>query len=203
MSTETTIMQAGAVLFAVASIYFLIPIKEKPEFSTEFFISFITTTSYALMSTGIATTTAPNGQTIYWSRWLFYMIACSLLMYDTAKALKIPDNEYPWMLLLTWLTMFNGFLSSYITTSSRWIFYILSSLAFLGLLYKVVQGEDNPRFKSLKTFVLVGWTLFPVVFILAPTGLSLINTVSAETGYLLLDFATKIVFGVLTSRIKK
>jgi hypothetical protein len=53
------------------------------------------------MSVGIATVTTAQGQTIYWSRWLFYMIACSLLMYDTAKALKIPDKEYPWMVLLT------------------------------------------------------------------------------------------------------
>ncbi len=130
MSVETMIMQAGALLFAAASLYFLFSGKEKPRFSTEFFISFITTTSYSLMSVGIATTTSPSGQTIYWSRWLFYMIACSLLMYDTAKALQIPDNEYPWMVLLTWLTMFNGFLASYITTPMKWIFYILSSVAF-------------------------------------------------------------------------
>ena len=130
------------------------------------------------------------------------MIACSLLMYDTAKVLKIPDKEYVWMALLTWLTMFNGFLSSYIITSDRWIFYILSSLAFIGLLYKVMNGEDNPDFKSLKPFVLVGWTLFPIVFILAPTGFGIINTELSEGGYLLLDFITKIVFGVLTSKLK-
>ena len=202
MSTETLIMQGGAVLFAAASLYFLVSSRESTRFSTEFFISFITTTSYSLMSIGIATTTSLNGQTIYWSRWLFYMIACSLLMYDTAKVLKIPDKEYVWMALLTWLTMFNGFLSSYIITSDRWIFYILSSLAFIGLLYKVMNGEDNPDFKSLKPFVLVGWTLFPIVFILAPTGFGIINTELSEGGYLLLDFITKIVFGVLTSKLK-
>jgi sensory rhodopsin len=202
MSTETLIMQAGAVLFAAASLYFLISGKNKPRFSTEFFISFITTTSYSLMSTGVATTTTPASQTIYWSRWLFYMVACSLLMYDTAKALQIPDNEYPWMVLLTWLTMFNGFLASYITTPMKWIFYILSSAAFIGLLYKVYQGQENPEFKSLKQFVFIGWTLFPVVFLLAPTGFGTINTATAETGYLLLDFTTKIVFGIFTSKLK-
>jgi len=92
MSNETMIMQAGALLFAISTIYFFV---DKKKFSTEFFISFITTTSYSLMSIGIATTTALNGETIYWSRWLFYMIACSMLMYDTAKILKIPDKEYP------------------------------------------------------------------------------------------------------------
>jgi len=202
MSIETMIMQAGALLFAAASIYFLFSGKEKPGFSTEFFISFITTTSYSLMSVGIATITSPSGQTIYWSRWLFYMIACSLLMYDTAKALQIPDKEYLWMVLLTWLTMFNGFLASYMTTPMKWIFYILSSIAFIGLLSKVQQGRENIEFKILKPFVFIGWTLFPVVFLLAPTGFGLLNTGTAEAGYLLLDFATKIVFGVFTSKLK-
>ena len=202
MSIETTIMQAGAIIFAAASLYFLLTGENKQWFSTEFFISFITTTSYSLMSVGIATSTTSAGQTIYWSRWLFYMIACSLLMYDTAKALQIPDNEYPWMVLLTWLTMFNGFLASYITTPSKWIFYILSSAAFTGLLYKVQQGTENPDFKALKPFVFVGWTLFPLVFLLAPTGFGVLDTATAEAGYLLLDFATKIVFGVFTSKLK-
>lgn len=194
-------MQIGAVLFAAASLYFIFSGKKKG-FSTEFFISFITTTSYSLMSVGIATTTSLGGQTIYWSRWLFYMVACSLLMYDTAKALKIPDNEYPWMVLLTWLTMFNGFLSSYVVTQEKWIFFLLSSLAFVGLLSKVVQGEENLGFKPLKPFVLVGWTLFPAVFLLAPTGFGIIETATSEAAYLLLDFATKIVFGYFTSKLK-
>jgi bacteriorhodopsin len=51
--------------------------------------------------------------------------------------------------------------------------------------------------------VLVGWTLFPVVFIIAPNGFGIINTVTAEAGYLLLDFATKIVFGVFTTKLKE
>ena len=202
MSTEILVFQAGAIIFASASLYFLFTGENKPNFSTEFFISFITTTSYALMSLGIATTVSQGGHTIYWSRWLFYMVACSLLMYDTAKVLGIPDGEYPKMAILTWLTMFNGFLSSYIVTTSRYIFFILGSAAFAGLLYIVIRGEDNPGFRSLKPFVLVGWTLFPAVFLLAPTGIGVLETSLAEAGYLLLDVATKIVFGINTSRLK-
>jgi sensory rhodopsin len=79
---------------------------------------------------------------------------------------------------------------------------MLSSAAFAGLLYMVIQGEDNPGFRSLKPFVLVGWTLFPAVFLLAPTGIGVLETAVAEAGYLLLDIATKIVFGINTSRLK-
>jgi len=154
------------------------------------------------MSLGIATTVSQGGETIYWSRWLFYCGACSLLMYDTAKVQKIPNSDYPKMAILTILTMFNGFLASYTVISFKWVFYILSSVAFLGLLYIVLQGQDNPDFKSLKLFVLGGWTLFPIVFLLAPTGLEILTTTTSEASYLLFDFITKIVFGFMTSKLK-
>jgi sensory rhodopsin len=98
--------------------------------------------------------------------------------------------------------MFNGLLASYILSSEKLIFYILSSTAFVGLLSMVLKGEDNHGFKSLKQFVLIGWTLFPVVFLFAPTGFGVLNTATSESGYLLLDFANKIVFGVFTSKLK-
>jgi bacteriorhodopsin len=203
MTNEILVFQAGSVIFAVASLIFLFTGDNKPNFSTEFYISFITTTSYVLMSQSIATVSIANGDTIYWSRWLFYLIACSILMYDAANLLKIPINNYYRMALLNWLTMFNGFLASYITTSSRWIFYALSSVAYIGLLYMVNQGENNEKFPALKNFVFTGWSLFPLIFLISPTGLRILNTFVSETIYLLLDILTKILFGFLTSRTKE
>lgn len=201
MSAEL-VFQTGGIIFAIASVMFLFGRTKKPNTMTEFFISFITTTSYAIMSLGIATTTSTGGAVIYWSRWLFYMAACSLLMFDTAHALSISLNEYPKMAIFTGLTMFNGFLASYIVTDWRWIFFALSSAAYLGLLSLVVRGQTNPQFRSLKPFVVIGWTLFPIVFILAPTGVSVLDTVVAEASYLILDVITKIIYGIKTARLK-
>jgi sensory rhodopsin len=201
MSAEI-VFQMGGIIFAVASIMFLFAGMKKPHTMTEFFISFITTTSYAIMSLGIATTTSAGGAVIYWSRWLFYMAACSLLMFDTAHALSIGLDEYPKMAIFTGLTMFNGFLASYIVTDWRWIFFALSSAAYLGLLSFVIRGKVNPQFRALKPFVVIGWTLFPVVFLLAPTGVGILDTVVAEASYLLLDITTKIIYGIMTVRLK-
>jgi sensory rhodopsin len=201
MSTENLVLQTGAIIFATASLYFLLSGKKIPNFSTEFFTSYITLTSYAVMNTGIATTTTPQGQTIYWSRWLFYIIACTFLMYDTAKVLNTTDN-FPKMAVLTWITMINGFLASYIINDSRWIFYALGSVSYIGLIIFVLRGKENPDFTSLKSFILVGWTLFPVIFLLSPTGTGFLDTVFSEVGYLILDIVTKIFFGHMTSKLK-
>jgi bacteriorhodopsin len=47
---------------------------------------------------------------------------------------------------------------------------------------------------------LVIFALFPIVFVLAPTGLGLIGAAVANLLYLLLDIYTKIVFNVQLSR---
>lgn len=202
MVSESLVFQLGAIIFAMSLVVFLLISKKKKLFDTEFFVSFVTTTSYVLMSLGIATTVAVSGQTIYWSRWLFYLAACPLLMYDIAKILKISNEEYTKLAFFTGLTMFNGFLASYIVTPSRWLFFILSSVAFICLLYMVFQGQKNPAFKTLKPFVLVGWSLFPAVFLLAPTGFGVLDTSISESLYLLLDVVTKLCFGVITIRMK-
>jgi bacteriorhodopsin len=202
MIDEIIVFQVGAIIFAFSSIVFLLLGKKKVLFDTEFFISFITTMSYVIMSLGVATTISFNGQTIYWSRWLFYIVACPLLMYDIIKILKISNKEYYQFALLTALTMFNGFLASYLSTSSRWIFLLLGSFAFICLLYLVFRGNDNSDFKHLKPFVFIGWSLFPVVFLLSPTGLGLLETTVSESLYLVLDVVTKMLFGIITIRLK-
>ncbi|MGC9309040.1 MAG: bacteriorhodopsin, partial [Thermoplasmatota archaeon] len=124
------------------------------------------------------------------------------LMYDVAKILHIADREYPKIALFTCLTMFNGFLASYIVTSSKWIFFGFSSITFIGLLYIILQGKNNPAFRSLKPFIIFSWSLFPVVFLLAPTGLEVLDTIVSESLYLILDVVTKLFFGILTIKMK-
>jgi bacteriorhodopsin len=196
------IFQIGAIIFGIFSFIFLFFGRKKTQFSTEFFISFITATSYALMSLSIATTDSLDGQTIYWSRWLFYLVSCPLLIYDISIILKISNEQYSKLALLTGFTMLNGFLASYIVTSSRWIFFILSSLAFICLLYSILQGRNNPSFRLIKPFIFIGWSLFPVVFLLAPTGIGIIETSISEALYLILDLITKLVFGMITLKQK-
>jgi len=42
-------------------------------FSSNVFVSFITTISYVVMALALGTSVAENGQPIYWTRWLFYI----------------------------------------------------------------------------------------------------------------------------------
>jgi bacteriorhodopsin len=50
------------------------------------------------------------------------------------------------------------------------------------------------------TYIFFGWTVFPIVFLLAPTGLGLFGAAVANLLYLGLDLFTKIVFNIQLAR---
>ncbi len=204
---ESLVFWAGAGVFGASTLMFLVigGRREVDKFllGPDVFVSFITTVSYVVMAFAIATVTAANDQPVYWSRWLFYIASCSLLASEVGRIIGKSGEEILEMVILTGLTMFCGFLASYTTAAERWWFFALSSAAFIGLLYEIFRKTGEGGMRGIGLFVLVGWSLFPVVFALAPTGIGTITTYVEAILYALLDVFTKIVFGVWTLRAKK
>ena len=207
MIEETIVFWIGALLFGISSLMFVVlenrNSSRKQMFSSHVFVSFLTTTSYIVMALTLATATAETGQPIYWTRWLFYAASCSILTLDIATIAKKPNETKAEVTALTSLTMFCGFLASIIVTVDRWWFFGLSTAAYLGMLFTLFKTSDaGSNISSIKWFVLVTWSLFPVVWILAPTGFATINVDIEAILYLLLDIVTKIGFGVYISTRK-
>ena len=205
---ETSIVfWIGSVIFAISSLMFSILENRRNNreivFRYHIFVSFITTISYLFMALALLTGVADNGQPIYWTRWLFYIASCSILTLDIAFILKIPDSRKVEVALLTGLTMLCGFLASFITSVDRWWFFGLSSAAYVGMLYTLFKRYDgsSKSISSIMLFVVITWSLFPLIWVLASTGIGIFAADIEAINYLALDFITKIAFGVyVTSR---
>jgi sensory rhodopsin len=100
--------------------------------------------------------------------------------------------------------MFCGYLASIILTADRWLFFGLSTAAYIGMLYRISSksNEDTLNISSIIWFVLVTWSLFPLVWVLAPTGFGIITVEIEAILYLTLDIITKILFGIYISKRK-
>lgn len=187
---------AGMVFFAISSTYFFFTRKKPKGINTAFLVSFTTLASYALMWGGGFTIQSAGGQPIFWTRWLFYAISCSLLMLEIAKAKGIiSPGEVTELVFLNVFVMGTGTLAAVSTGLTRWIFFLLSSIAYLIQIIPVLKaGKEGSNW--INTTIYLGWTGFPVVFFLAPTGISLLTSAVAMGLYLLLDIYTKIVFNL-------
>ena len=198
----------GSIIFAIASMMFAVLENRrnvrKMVFRSHIFVSFITTISYVIMVLALATGVA-NGQPIYWTRWLFYMASCSILTLDIAFIAKIPDVRKVEVTIFTGLTMFCSFLATIIVSVDRWWFFGLSSVAYIIMLYILFKRYDGSSMSmsSVIWFVVITWSLFPVIWVLAPTGIGFFTTDIEAILYLALDFITKITFGVYITTRKR
>ena len=207
MIDESVVFWFGALIFAISSLMFAFLENRSHRqnmFSSHVFVSFLTAISYLIMALALATVSAENGQPIYWTRWLFYIGSCSILTLDIATISKKPNVKKAEVAIFTALTMFCGFLASIIITVDRWWFFGLSTAAYIGMLYTLFKTSNDGSFNisSIVWFVLLTWSLFPVVWVLAPTGFGILAVDVEAILYLALDFVTKIAFGIYVSEIR-
>lgn len=193
------ILQSGVLLFTASSLLFLFSRKQKSSFNTAFIVSFVTLVSYFLMWQGGFEVMNAAGQPIYWTRWLFYAASCGLLMYEIGQARKVTPARLAEMIFLTVIVMFTGFLAARALDITRWVYFILSSGAYLLLVIKVFEARTAET-KWIDNYIYFGWTVFPVVFLLGPVGFGVIGSALEAGVYLLLDLYTKIIFNVHLKR---
>jgi sensory rhodopsin len=190
---------AGLLIFAVSSAYFYFAGKNKNGLNSAFLVSFVTLISYVLMWQGDLIAVTQAGQPIFWTRWLFYGLSCTLLMVEIAQLKQIQGGKLAQLLYLTALVMLTGVLAARDLTVIRWVHIAISSVAYV-LLVSQVLSVKTPESQWVSRYIFFGWTVFPIVFVLAPTGLGLIGAAVANLLYLVLDIYTKIVFNIQLDR---
>lgn len=190
-----TIFIAGMVIFALASIYFFFA-KKNDGINSAFLVSFVTLGSYVLMWEGSYVAESAGGEPIFWTRWLFYALSCSLLMLEISRVKGITSpSKVAELIFLNVLVMTGGFFASISLGFAKWMFFILASIAYLiqiAPLLKVKKTESN----WINTYIYFGWSVFPIVFFLAPTGIEVFGAAIAMALYLILDIFTKIAFNL-------
>ena len=196
----TYVFLAGLLIFALSSVYFYFTGKSEAGLNTAFLVSFITLISYVLMWEGDLTVVSPSGQAIYWTRWLFYGVSCTLLMLEIAQVKGIEGGGMVQLLYLTAIVMFTGFLAARNLTVVRWIHFAISSVAYVLLVARVLSASASGS-RWVNSYIFFGWTVFPIVFLLAPTGLGVIGAAVTNLLYLVLDLYTKIVFNIQLNRV--
>ena len=191
----TYVFLSGLLIFTVSSAYFYFAGRRKSGLNTAFLVSFVTLTSYVLMWQGNLTVTTEAGQPIFWTRWLFYGLSCTLLMYEIGQLKGIEGERLVQLLYLTAIVMLTGFLAARDLTAVRWVHVGISSVAY-ALLVSQLLAVKSAGSGWVSSYIFFGWTLFPIVFLLAPTGVGLIGAAVANVLYLVLDIYTKIVFNI-------
>jgi len=193
------ILTLGIALFSLSSLYFLI--KPKAGFNSSFLVSITTLVSYIIMLEGRFLVGSPDTG-LYWTRWVFYGLSCPLLIYEISNQLGLNIKQNFTNIFLTALVMVTGVLSSVSSGNFKLAFFIISCAAFAKVLYSVFTAKST-ELSRISPYMIFGWSVFPVVFLLSFEGYGLIENPLAAALYLALDLFTKILFYIHFSFFSK
>jgi len=192
---EEIIFYVGIIVFSFTSFMFFIFKKMNPKVaSLNMIVNFTTIASYILMVSGLAVIEATNGQLIYWTRWAFYAMSCSFLMIEISMILRIEKDTKLEIIVFNSLVMVTGLFASITTDLEKWLFFALSSIAYMYVIFLINKNRSENKF--IIFFVAIFWSGFPVVWLLSPAGFILIDAFWTALLYLVLDLITKVYFGV-------
>lgn len=198
--TISIILGVGVVLFGISTTYFAW-VGRRKLLNSAFLVSAITLVSYLVMISGEYIALVSDGlgnvpEPIFWTRWIAYAFSCSLLMYVIATRAKVETHTRTMIIALNILVMITGAFASVSEGWLLWMFFVVSSLFYIGMIGLLYKYGHAQGLKKIWPYIIFGWSVFPVVFLLAPEGFGLICATYAALGYLALDILTKIIFYV-------
>lgn len=196
-----TIFFIGALLFAGASAYFWL-VNDNKEFNSPLLVTGITTLSYLVMLEGSLATQLADGAVIHWTRWVGYALSCPLLFYAVASGVASIKRRVTLSALMS-LVMLSGAFTAVWTGWLFWAGFIFSSFLLTVSLITLYERSDGSHLKPMHKYIWFGWIVFPVVFLLGPSGLYIGSVGVAAFLYLLLDVFTKIVFYAEFAKLQK
>ena len=186
-----TIFLLGIIIFCLSAGYFSVFRREK-NFNTAFLVSALMAASYVMMYNGLLSVESAAGEVIHWSRWAVYALSCSLLMYSMGQKLHFSGKQHASTISLNILVMFTGSLAAVLSGWSMLVLFGLGGYAYLLQVRPILAHKQATA--AMKNFILFGWGVFPIIFLLAPEGYGLISSTLAAGLYLALDILTKIVY---------
>jgi len=190
---EQTIIWIGIIIFSISSLYFAVSRKKNNVLNSAFLVSLITIVSHIVFLDGQFTGMSINGDVLYYTRWIGYILSCTLLSYAMAQKLGIIGSRKIDLLYMMGMTMITGALASVTSGTIMLLFFIVGGVTFIRAI-NILRSGDKAVFKSISPFLWLGWSVFPVVFLLSPEGYGIIGVGISMIVYLVLDVYTKIMF---------
>ncbi|NIC00033.1 bacteriorhodopsin [Halobacterium sp. R2-5] len=164
----------------------------------------IAAVAYALMALGVGSLVV-DGVTVQLARYADWLATTPLLVLYLAMLSRPSRRAYVALVAVDVVVIAAGVGAALVPAPEKWAFYAVGCVAYAGLLYGLLYtlpaalgGDADPRvdatFTTLRNLTVVLWTLYPVVWVLAPTGVGVLQPEMEAIVVVYLDFISKVGF---------
>ncbi len=165
---------------------------------------------YVFMGLGIGRITV-DGTPVELARYAQWLLATPLIVIYLGLLAGLSRRYIGTLVVLDLVVMASGLGAALATdATSSWLLFGVGSVAYLPLIYGLTIGltdsvaaRPSPvvgLFRKLRNLTVIIWTFYPILWLLAPTGLGIITR---EVEILLITYAdliAKVVFGFIALR---
>lgn len=166
----------------------------------------IAAAAYLGMALGLGTVSTPGGR-LPVARYVDWLLTTPLLLAYLAYLARPPSRVIGALIAIDVVVIAGGVVAVATTGVLSWAAFGVAGVAYLGLVYGLLvelpryaaSESDRVRavFGTLRNITVVLWTLYPVVWLLAPTGLGLLTVSTEMLVFVYLDFVSKVGFVVV------
>jgi len=217
MATITTwflLGLAGELLgtIVLAYGYTLVPEATRRRYLLLVAIPAIAVVAYALMALGIGTVhlggSNADGHTVYVVRYVDWLLTTPLNVLYLGLLAKASRSDLAKLVGLQAVTILFGLAGALTDSPVSYGLFALGTASFAGvvvLLYREIAaaaassltGVEASLYRTLRNFVVVLWLVYPVVWLLAQSGIGVMDVETTTLVVVYLDVVTKVGFGVI------
>ncbi|WP_435176033.1 bacteriorhodopsin [Halorussus sp. AFM4] len=169
-------------------------------------ITGIATVAYATMALGIGGIDV-GGTVLYLPRYVDWLLTTPLLVLYLGLLCRPSRRVYAALVAVDVFVMGSGVVAGLLDGTAKYAMYLAGSVAYLGLLWLLLRtlpraatgysDRVDAVFTKLRNLTVVLWTLYPVVWILSPLGLGLLDVGTEVLVVTYLDLISKVGFVVI------
>ncbi|MXR52187.1 bacteriorhodopsin [Halovenus sp. WSH3] len=167
-------------------------------------ISGIATVAYVLMALNVGAVSV-DGRTVFVPRYIDWLLTTPLLLTYLWMLVSSERGLLARIVAVNVVVIVAGFGASLLSGTARFGLFAVGGLAYVGLAYLLVgplteqaSGRATESlFRGLRNLTVILWSVYPIIWILGPTGLGELTMLTNVLLVTYLDLITKVGFGLI------
>lgn len=167
----------------------------------------IAVVAYGLMALGFGGIRTAGEGLVFWPRYVDWLLTTPLHVLYLGLLVGASRTVIARASGLQAATIILGFVAAIVGGLPAAVLYAAGCVTFLGVIYyaftdyvAAVESRDDATqalYRKLRAFLIVLWLIYPVIWVLAPAGLSLMDVETTSLVVSYLDVVAKVGFGLI------
>jgi len=198
-------MVAGTAMLAYGLV--LVPREKRRLLAWIAAVPAIAAVAYGVMALGFGGFRAADGALVFVPRYVDWLLTTPIHVAVIALVVGASTRLVARIAGLQALTIVFGFAGAALAAPVSWVLYLLGSLCFAGVVYTFfgdledraadATDETEALFRKLRAFVVVLWLIYPVIWLLASSGVGVMDSETTALVVSYIDVVAKVGFGLI------